>query len=470
MIRRLASALALIALCAMPAAAHVGSPDVFYEGDAGPYHLFVTVRCPDAIPGIATIEIRASDTDIESISVVPLRLTGPGSKLPPTPDRAARSSVDPKFFSAELWLMERGSLQVRVSANGRRGAGVLAVPVPAAAQRTLSMDRGLGSLLFALMAVLALALISILASAVREAMLEPGADPGTRERRRTRIAAAVAGIAVTGGLAFGSAWWDDEAESYAQLVAQPWSIAPRIAGCELTLSSISAGLLPDHGHELHLFVVRVPALDRLAHLHPTRAGENLVQALPSLPAGRYAVFADIVLESGYPITGTGEIDLPELACSPLSGDDAQWAGAPAAARPTAVAPLEGGGQMRLELPGPLRAAAPVVLRFHVQEADGSASRLEPYMGMAGHAIVMKTDRSVFAHLHPSGSVAMPALDLARQGIGERTDASSHAAHHAELPSDVSFPYGFPTAGWYRTFVQVKRAGRIETASFDLRVD
>ena len=26
--------------------AHVGSPDVYYEGDAGPYHLFVSVRLP----------------------------------------------------------------------------------------------------------------------------------------------------------------------------------------------------------------------------------------------------------------------------------------------------------------------------------------------------------------------------------------------------------------------------------------
>ncbi|PYP35456.1 MAG: hypothetical protein DMD48_14260, partial [Gemmatimonadetes bacterium] len=32
-------------------AAHVGSPDVFLDGLAGPYRLFVTVRPPYAIPG-----------------------------------------------------------------------------------------------------------------------------------------------------------------------------------------------------------------------------------------------------------------------------------------------------------------------------------------------------------------------------------------------------------------------------------
>jgi hypothetical protein len=42
--------LAGVVLCARPASAHVGSPNVFYEGDAGPYRLFVSIRTPDVIP------------------------------------------------------------------------------------------------------------------------------------------------------------------------------------------------------------------------------------------------------------------------------------------------------------------------------------------------------------------------------------------------------------------------------------
>jgi hypothetical protein len=34
---------------------------------------------------------------------------------------------------------------------------------------------------------------------------------------------------------------------------------------------------------------------------------------------------------------------------------------------------------------------------------------------------------------------------------------------------VSFPYGIPTPGKYRVFVQMKRAGRVETGMFEIVV-
>lgn len=457
-------AVALVA-CAAPAVAHahVGSPDVFFDGAAGPYPLSVAIRTPEVIPGVATIEIRSASPEVRAISVVPMRLTGPGSELPPAPDRAERSAADPQFFTASLWLMERGSLQVRIAVDGARGPGQLAVPVPAYAQRTLGMPRALGAVLLGLMAVLALALVSIVRGAVREAALAPGAAAP----RRRFGAMVVVGGAVIGLLAAGNAWWNAEASNAARGVARPWQIAPRIAGCTIAIPTESRiDVLPDHGHDMHLFLIREPALDRLAHLHPVRAADGeFTGPLPPLSAGRYQVFADVVLRNGFPITGVGEIDVPELACPPAAGDDAAWAGA---AAPGATAELAGGGTLVWQRPAQLRAGTALSLAFHAVAPDGSPAVLEPYMGMAGHAEVMRRDGSVFAHLHPNGSVAMPALELAEAGL---RGASPPAHHHPpSIPSDLAFPYGFPQPGDYRIFVQIKRTGAIDTAAFDAHVE
>ena len=448
MIRRALAILALV--LGSTAAAHVGSPDVFYEGDAGGYHLFVTVRMPQVIPGVATIEVRAPD--VTGLTVVPLRLTGPGSELPPTPDRAERSPDDPQFFTASLWLMEHGSLKVVISVDGAHGRGTLAVPIPATAQRTLGMDRTLGAVLLALMLLLGLSIASIAGAAVREAALDPGALPPAAQRRRAWLATGLASLLVIGGIMLGNAWWSSEASTYEEMVAKPWAIAPTVSGCRLTVPGFRGDVLPDHGHDMHLFIVRVPAFDRLGHLHPMRQPDgSFAQELPSLPAGRYAVFADIVMPTGFPITGTAEIELPELTCPAIAGDDATWAqGAPSS--------------LVLE-PPTLRAGVAQRLRFHVVDHAGTdrpATDLEPYMGMAGHAAVMRTDRAVFAHLHPSGSVAMPALMLAQAPHEMFPEGLA-------LPPEISFPYAFPQPGDYRIFVQIKRAGRIETGAFEIVV-
>jgi len=102
--------------------------------------------------------------------------------------------------------------------------------------------------------------------------------------------------------------------------------------------------------------------------------------------------------------------------------------------------------------------------FRVDDESGQPARdLELYMGMPGHAIFVKRDRKVFAHVHPAGSASMAAIDLAMPGT------MTHAQHEAVTPSTVTFPYGFPEPGQYRIFVQVKRAGAIVTGAFDADV-
>ena len=81
-------ALAAIAAMSSRAAAHVGSPDVFLDGHAGPYRLLVTIRPPYAIPGVAQVEVLATEHDVEEVRIVPLPLTGPGAQFAPVPDIA----------------------------------------------------------------------------------------------------------------------------------------------------------------------------------------------------------------------------------------------------------------------------------------------------------------------------------------------------------------------------------------------
>src|SRR5580700_10519378 len=169
----------LVLFCAFSAAAlaHVGSPDVFYEGNAGPYHLLVAVRPPAVIPGVAEVEVRSTSPDVLQVRVVPLRLTGPGAKFAPTPDIAKRSPDDPQFYTGSLWMMGFGAWQVRVEANGAQGKGELSVPVPALATRSPTMQKGVGTVLFGLMVVLVIGIVSIVGAGVREAQLEPGVAP-----------------------------------------------------------------------------------------------------------------------------------------------------------------------------------------------------------------------------------------------------------------------------------------------------
>jgi hypothetical protein len=72
---------------------------------------------------------------------------------------------------------------------------------------------------------------------------------------------------------------------------------------------------------------------------------------------------------------------------------------------------------------------------------------------------------VFAHLHPSGSISMAAM----QKFAGEAATDPHAGHDMPIDSAVAIPYAFPKAGPYRIFVQVKRGGQVMTAAFDTNV-
>ena len=513
--RRIALVAFLLVAWPSLALAHVGSPDVVHEGMAGPYRVVVSVIPPQVIPGIAEVEVESLESDLQGVKLVPMPLQGDGARFAPTPDDAQVIAGTSTSYVARLWMMSAGSWQVRVTALGPRGTGELVVPVPALPRQTAGMQATLAAILVALLALLWCGVVSIVGASVAEAQLRPGQTPGPSQVRRSRIAKAIAGLLTGLAVWGGNVWWKAEARAYDRYVYKPIGMTASIQEGALSLQLLNPSwlstrrlddLVLDHDHLMHLYVVRVPDMDRIYHLHPTvtEGGDRYTHPLPpDVPAGHYQLYADVVHATGLPETAVAELDLPATSGSPYPDSDDADATAPsisAADDARRSSPLATGTMVFLREAG-LRADRVERLVFRVEdERHEPAKDLELYMGMQGHAAILRHDHGTFAHIHPSGSVPMAALAVAAAGpdpqaraAPKKDDAAAmpgmpgmpdmpdmadmpgmpNMPHHVEdaaLPSVVSFPYRFPGPGKYRIFVQVKRRGRIETGTFDANVE
>ncbi len=184
---------------------------------------------------------------------------------------------------------------------------------------------------------------------------------------------------------------------------------------------------------MHLFVVS-PALDRLWHLHPTQSAPGIFETqLPAIPAGRYELFGDLVHRTGVSETVTASFSTADRD-GPLTGDDSAFP-SPSAGRIVWVRDAQ-----------PLVTKRLTMFTFRVEDSDGQPARdLELYMGMPGHAVFIRRDRQVFAHVHPAGSVPMAALEIAAPASAA-TSSAAHVHREASLPATVSFPVWIPRTG------------------------
>jgi hypothetical protein len=481
---------------------HVGSPDTFFTGRAGPHQVRVSVRLPGVIPGRAEVAVRVlgAKTATDHRVSVQAGQWNVGLKGAPPPEVAAPVAGDPELHAVELWLMTPSSYQLAVHVEGPSGTGTAMVPVMAVANAARAMPWWLGAVLAGLGVFLTIGFLTIVASAVRESVLPPGVEPDRRRRWRARIGVGITAILAALILWGGNLWWTAEANAYRDVVvyrpfAASATVTPRTGAHQLTLSirdprwtgtpnplSRYNALLPDHGKLMHLFLVREPALEALAHVHPVSRTPDALDfdaTLPPLPGGRYRVFADIVHESGYAQTLVAAVDVPESGAAPEpaaqnlatgaepgSGDpdDSSFSGAAAAESESAAFDLGDGIRLVWNRGAlALTSGEERVLAFSVVDGSGVVVPVEPYMGMAAHAIVANRDGSVFAHLHPAGSISMAAW---QKFSGE--SASPHGDHGA-IRGEAAIPFAFPQPGPYRVWVQVKRDGRVLTAAFDATV-
>lgn len=440
---------------ALPLFAHVGSPNVFFDGNAGPYAIRVVVKAPGVVPGLADITVR-TPAEATRVAVKPVKWDIGEAGSPPA-DEATRIAGDANAWAASLWLMSRGSYSIYVDVDGAKGRGRAIVPVTAVATQRLPMPKGLSYLLVAMGALLVLGAISLAGAGAREAVLTPGAEIDAAHRRRGRLALGTGVVIVALLVARGNAWWNEVDDDYRRILYKPLhiktSVDPRgelalvIDDSEWrTHAERFSPLMPDHGKLMHLFLIREDK-SAIAHLHPQALARDRFHAsVPSLPAGSYRVFADVTHESGFAQTLLDRVDVAAAAAAKSDPDDATYAGEPSA--------------MTMLSPDSARMNENVDLRFR---APGP---IELYMGMAGHAVIVSDDFSVFVHLHPMGSVSMAS----QMKFAER-DKLPHVMTMGVIPSDgtVSFPYAFPKRGRYHVWVQTKVKGEVVTGKFVVNV-
>ena len=484
----------ILALAAVTSA-HIGSPDTFFQGKAGPYHLNVRVFPPSVVPGIAWVYVRSAETDIDSVAVRPVYWKA-GEKGAPPAERADTVSGEKGLYAQKMWMMSRGSYSVAVDVFGKRGAHQVSVPVMALATAQLGVAVPFAVLLSLLGAILFAGLVAIVRAAASDSLVDPDRAPDQIARRRGSLGAIITVPILLILVLGGARWWRGENASYERTIYRPLAADATVAsgprGHSLRLAVRDTGsqdllrdpLMLDHGKAMHLFMVKTQSMSSFAHLHPARErGGVFVAAIPALPEGRYHVFGDFVLETGASYTVTTEVDVPAPVLDTLSDADDSWIyaafGVPAAKG--ARSELAPGLALQWETADTIVTGKDVTLEFTLRGARNAIIPVQPYLGMAGHAVVIREDASVFVHLHPMGSMSMATLQAFE--LRNRGDTAAngrlldpHAGmtmkrqvEEPELEGRFSFPFAFPKPGRYRVWVQVKKFGRVHTADFEVNV-
>ena len=483
--------LVALLLLTLASFAHIGSPDIIYEGNAGPYKIQVTIKPPDVVPGTAQILVKLENQNNAKITLQPVYYEY-GSEGAPDADIASNVPWESGLYQGKLWLMSFGSSSVKVSVEGAKGYGSTLVPVPAVATATRKMDSATGVVLCILGALLFAALISIIGACIGEATVMPGLTISRQRKRSVAIVMAVTAFLLVSGLAFAKKWWDAVELQYQKNMYKPLQINSSVEHGKLKLaltnpewlSRKTADLVTDHGKLMHLFMVSADRKN-FTHLHPLRTDTiSFYSSLPPLPAGRYTLFAEVVHKDGMSETVTDTVTIAAKESNlPTDADDSWYAEGETKDDVTIVP----------EIPATIKVGQFVNLNFTIK-SEGKDVVLQPYLGMAGHAAVMKEDQSVFIHLHPMGTISMAAQYAIAGKVDEKVtlcgalndslsakfDTLGLADKHqvslmrAQKPvlynNHISFPYAFPSAGNYYVWVQVKEEDKIHTDRFEVRVE
>ena len=516
--------------------AHIGSSAVVHEGKAGNYQVQVYVEPPDVIPGTAKVSVMVDGTDITGVRMSPI-FYWTGDEGSPRSDEGILSASG--SYDGKIWLMESGAASVKIMIEGARGRGEVLIPIAAVSTAQRKLPNSLGWILAGLALLLVGIMTTIIGASTGDSLLKAGQAENDQTKKRRMVGSAI-GATFCGVLLFGgNMWWSAESADYQQFMYRPYTATSkikmengqRVLNFKIDSASVEGRLtsfiIPDHGKLMHLFLVKAGTMDAFAHLHPMRKDSMTFEApLPNLPAGQYLIYADVLRFHGLQNTIADTINIPQtpkVSVAPtLAGDsddtyvvtnaintkanNLQDAGITICGTQGVKTPLQDGSSIIWEeKPNQKLMAGKVYdLKFSVLAPDGKPAELQTYLGMMGHAAVIKDDGSVYIHLHPNGTFSTTSVQVMQKRIAETANQRPNLnnpkrfrdsvdkvlislqamteterdkvlmagmthetnGHHGGA---VTFPYVFPKAGNYRIWLQVKRQGKILTGVFDAKV-
>ncbi|WP_336785211.1 hypothetical protein [Paenibacillus sp. MMO-177] len=232
-------------------------------------------------------------------------------------------------------------------------------------------------------------------------------------------------------------------EGHKQSTTVQWSFMPKqpAAGNNTTiqLNFTDANGRPvqsfalNHEREIHLIAVSSD-LSEFQHLHPVDEGQGHFTVDTVFPkGGAYKLFADFV-----PVGKSHQVAQSEVTV----GGEA--AAAESLAPDKKLVQTAENTVVSLQT-GELQAGKETSLAFSFKDAATGkpAQDMEPYLGAAGHVVIISSDLRHYLHVHPKeGQTAGP---------------------------EALFETAFPAPGIYKLWGQFQRHGDIFTASFTIKV-
>ncbi|MBT2643537.1 hypothetical protein J7I80_14950 [Bacillus sp. ISL-41] len=186
-----------------------------------------------------------------------------------------------------------------------------------------------------------------------------------------------------------------------------------------------------HEKEMHLLAIKKD-LSVFLHLHPAYLGKGRFQVKTTFPkAGRYKLYADF---------------LPEGVNQQLASHELVVTGAESNEEIDADKVLKKRvDDLEIELILPeAKVNEHLKLIFALSDRDGSPiTELEPYLGSAGHVVIVSEDMKEFLHVHP-------------------------ADEYTKGP-EVEYMTSFPRKGLYKIWGQFKYKEKLYTAPFVIEV-